>query len=298
MKSPIKLPQNVTRTLGKATLNLRKFSPEILTTVGVVGVVATVVLASRATLKAKPIVETMQGNVEILEDIRTEDNAKKVNKDLVRVYSGTALELTKLYAPAVTLGVASIGCILGAHGILSRRNVALTAAYKTLETGFSEYRKRMQEELGEDREREVALGLKEEEIEQPDGQKITVGNIDPNQVSPYARVFAKETTSQWANDASYNLFFLKAQQEYFTQILQAKGYVFLSDVYKALGFEETTASRVVGWFLEEDADNYVDFGLYTLGRTDRSLFINGDEKAVWLDFNVNGVIHNKLKRDI
>jgi hypothetical protein len=76
-------------------------------------------------------------------------------------------------------------------------------------------------------------------------------------------------------------------------MLEKKGYLFLNDVYEMLGFERTKAGQVVGWIYNLDdpnGDNHVDFGIYDGNNADKRQFVNGLERAILLDFNVDGPI--------
>ena len=108
-------------------------------------------------------------------------------------------------------------------------------------------------------------------------------------VSNYARWF-DEACIGWTKDPEFNLIYLKHQQAYANDILRAKGYIFLNEIYKILGISETKAGQVVGWIYNEKhpiGDNFVDFGLKD---PRNAKFINGEESTVLLDFNVDGNI--------
>ena len=290
-----KLPQGISTKLGKSVLTVKKFSPETLTVIGIASVVTSTVLVARATLKAQPIVKDIRGDIDALKGARDEDNAKEINQAIVKRYAGGSLDLAKVYLPSVSLGFAGIGCFLGAHGIMRRRNVALAAAYKVAEGTIAEYKKRLVEELGEEKAEEITRGVITEETKDENGKSQKISRVDSERVSMYARVFAKESSSEWQSEATYNLMFLRTQQAYFNNILTHRGYVYLNEVYKALGFEPTRAGQVVGWKLGENEDNHVDFGIYDADSQQKRMFINGDERSVWLDFNVSGVILDAMK---
>lgn len=74
-------------------------------------------------------------------------------------------------------------------------------------------------------------------------------------------------------------------------LLQVRGHVFLNEAYDALGLERSKEGAVVGWVLDYNGDNFIDFGIYT---KENARFVNGDERAVLLDFNVDGVIFDKI----
>ena len=112
--------------------------------------------------------------------------------------------------------------------------------------------------------------------------------------SQYARFF-DETSPYWTKDSEYNVFYLLAQQNYANEKLKAHGHLFLNDVYEMLGIPKSKAGQVVGWIYDKKnpfADSYVDFGIY---KTDKNAkFVNGFEKTILLDFNVDGAIIDKI----
>ena len=285
---------------------VQKHSPEILAGVGVVGVVASTVMACKATMKLNDILEESKEtrdkikeveNNPAYEDKYTPEDAKK---DLTINYMQTSMKIAKLYAPAVLLGSASLGCLLASNDILRKRNAALSAAYMTVDKGFKEYRQRVAERFGEEVEKEIRYNIKAEEIEttvvNEDGSEVTiketVKTMDPNLYSDYARFF-DEFNPNWQNDPEYNLMFLKSQQQYANDLLKARGRLFLNEVYDMLGMERSKAGQVVGWVYNEanpSGDNFVDFGIYDLHKERTRAFVNGLEPSILLDFNVDGNI--------
>ena len=108
-------------------------------------------------------------------------------------------------------------------------------------------------------------------------------------VSDYARWF-DDSCCGWTKDPEYNLTFLKCQERYANDMLRAKGFLFLNEVYDMLGMPKTKAGQVVGWIYNEEnpiGDNRVEFGLNLERNAD---FINGLTNMVLLDFNVDGNI--------
>ena len=162
------------RTLSKVGFGLQKKSPEILVGIGIVGAVASAVLACKATTKAGAIVEESKNS---LADIREakENGVTKAGesyseedhkKDLAIAYVQTGVKFAKLYAPAVMLGAASIASILASHNIMKKRNVALAAAYAAVDKSFKDYRDRVIERFGEQVEKELRYNIKAQEIEE------------------------------------------------------------------------------------------------------------------------------------
>lgn len=297
MKNLSALKLASTKALGRTGLVLKKHSPEILTGVGIAGVVTSAVMASKATLKLEEVVEETQTTLGLIaktrEDRPEEYSEKDALHDKTIAYTKGALAVTKLYGPALSLGMASIGCILAAHGIMKKRNAALAAAYKAVEETFNKYKQRVIEELGEDQEREIRLGLKEEEVEDKDGKKVIRKTVDPNGISTYARFF-DELSSNWSKEPEYNLMFLKCQQNYANDLLHSRGHIFLNEVYDMLGLPRSKAGQVVGWVMGKDGDNFVDFNIYDFESDEARAFVNGEERSILLDFNVDGTIFDKI----
>lgn len=290
------LTSAVSRSVGRTGLQLQKYSPEILTGVGVVGIVTAGVMASRATLKLTPILEEKNGHLEAIKELRKEDREDypedAANKDTAKVYVRAGLDIFKLYGPALSLGALSIVSIVSAQGILKKRNIALAAAYKTLETAFTEYRERVVEELGEDQELAIFRQRTEEEVEDEEtGEKKKVVREYPG-YSPYAKVFG-ELSEQWSNNPEYNRAFLTAQQTYFNERLHTLGHVFLNEVYDALDIPRTAAGQFVGW-VKGNGDDFIDFGMYNIADPNKEAFLNGYEAGVLLDFNVDGSIYELI----
>lgn len=324
------ITKNMTRAFGKAGLTCKKYAPEALIIAGVVGVVTSAVMACKATTKVNDIIEETKENTHDLhlvataagleeatdefsnEDIRKIDvlsakedvknyTAQDLKKDTTIIYAQTAVKFIKLYGPAVVLGALSITSILASNNILRKRNVALAAAYATVDKGFKEYRSRVVERFGKDIDRELKYNIKAKEIEETTknakGKEKTVKKsievADVNEHSDYARFF-DELCTGWKRDAEYNLMFLKHQQNYANEKLQKQGYLFLNDVYDMLGIPKTKAGQVVGWIYDEAHsdiyDNFVDFGIYDLYNEKARDFVNGREKSILLDFNVDGNI--------
>lgn len=307
------LMTNVGRTIHKFGFQIKKHSPEILLVAGVVGTVASAVMACKATIKAKEIVDKSKEDIAIIHDCMANETLKENGeysdeqgkKDLTIAYTNTAVDLAKVYGPSVILGTLSIASILTSNNILRGRNVALAAAYATVDKSYKEYRGRVREKYGEEADKELTFDIKAKEVEKvvvdEKGKekkvKETVLDSNSNAHSPYAKVF-DELNDNWENDSEYNTMFLRKTERWANDYLKSHGYLFLNDVYKALGFQPTRAGQVVGWVydpINPVGDNYVSFGIDNLYDNGVRLFVNGNESAVWLDFNVDGDILNNFE---
>lgn len=300
------MKNNIARTFHKVGLKFKKHSPEILMVAGIAGTISSAVMACKATTKLNTILEESKDNIDkIHKYVETEGFSEKYTeedskKDLTIVYTQTGFKLAKLYGPAVILGAISIGAIINGHNILHKRNLALAAAYKAVDKGFKDYRGRVVERFGKGLDRELKYNIKAKDIEETvtndDGTESTVNKtvntVTGRDISEYAKFYDDGCTG-WCKDSEHNLMFLRRQQDYANERLQSKGYLFLNEVYDMLGIPKTAAGQVVGWIYNEKnptGANYVDFGIYDIYNEKARDFVNGYEKSILLDFNVDGYI--------
>ena len=301
---------SVSRSLHKVGFKLKKHSPEILIVTGVIGIVTSTVMACKATTKVNDIVDETKDMVDKIHDAvenkkHTSDGEEYTqevaNKDLTIVYAQTGLKFVKLYGPAVAIGIASIGCIVGSNHILRKRNIALAAALTAMETSFKEYRGRLIDRFGNDLDRELRFGIKAKEVEEKvvdeKGKETTVTKtvevVDPNAIhSIYSVVFC-EGNSGWTRNAELNKVFLIQQQNYANDKLKLNGVLTLNEVYDMIGAPRTAYGQIAGWVYTDDSsigDNFVDFGIFDVNNEKACDFVNGYEKSIILDFNCIGNI--------
>ena len=301
MKNDIML--KTSRMFNKAGLAIKKHSPEILMVAGIAGTVASTIMACKATTKIDKILEDKNYKVEKIHeavdseviDYTVEDS----KKDLTIVYAQTGVKLAKLYAPAIALGVLSIGSIVAGQRILKKRNIALAAAYTVVDKGFKDYRKRVVERFGQEIDKELRYNIKAEEIEvktiDENGNEVIKKEIvdNVNEPSDYSRFF-DASCEAFTKSPEYNLMFLKRQQDWANEKLRSQGYLFLNDVYEMLGMQKAPYGQIVGWIYDEKnpkGDNCVDFGIYDINNESKRRFVNGLEQVILLDFNVDGNIY-------
>ena len=302
----------IKKMINKVKFNVVKHSPEILMGIGIAGVVTSTVLACRSTLKVKDILEDKETNMnnvkEVLAEGREDYTEEDARKDKTIIMTTTAIRIMKLYAPSVIIGAGSIACLLESHNVMRNRNAGLAAALAATTESFKQYRERVTAKYGDEVDKEMRYGIKKEKKEK-DGKKtkedIVVG-CDEKELSGYARYF-NESNINWTDDPQYNMMFLRQNQNWANDKLISQGYLYLNDVYDALGFPKTKAGQVVGWVYDpknnERGDNYVDFGIYDLNvrgyrdemandtiAEERQDFINGYRNSILLDFNVDGNI--------
>ena len=287
----------LTKTFGMTALKVRKVGPEFMVVGGIVGIsVATYMLLKKAD-QASDILDEHKDRTDEIRDNASDEKTRK--RQMAKAYAKTAKDFAKTYGPAVTLYAASCASILGGHNIVRKRYASAAAAYKVLETSFDEYRDRVKTAYGEEAERDIRHGVERKDITvtevQEDGtekEKKVKGAKVVSTPSKYAKFF-DEGSPNWEKNPEYNLMFLKAQQNYVNDLLQIRGYVFLNEVYRLLGIPETSEGQLVGW-VKGNGDDYIDFGIYDYYNEKHRDFVNGYENVVLLDFNVDGIIFDKI----
>lgn len=295
----------ITRSFGNIGFQLKKHSPEILVVAGIAGVVVGAVMACKATLKVNEVLEETKTTIDKIhecadqypDDYPSED----AKKDVRIVYAKTGLNFVKLYGPSVLIGAVSITSILAGYNIMHKRNVALAAACTAVFNDFKDYRGRVIERFGKELDRELKYNIKSKEVEErvvdSDGNekivKKTVVTMNPKH-NEFTRCF-DETCTAWTKNAEDNKYFLMCQQNYANELLQRRGHLFLNEVFDMLGMQRNKAGAVTGWILDGDGDGFVDFGIFGDIKCEAARnFVNELERSVWLDFNVDGYILDKL----
>lgn len=291
----------VTRNLRKSGLVLKKFSPQILTYAGIAGVVVAGVIAAKNTLKLENELDGLNADLAAtkakeaaLEREPIEAEVRQFRNERIFAYSKASTRIAGLYVVPVALGAVSIGCIVGGHTILQRRNVALTAAYAALDKSFREYKDRVVKQLGLDGEAELLSKAEVETTVDENGVEHTTTKTVVTGKSPYAVIF-DETCSEWMKESEYNRLYLKNMQDFANDMLHAHGSLLLNDVYDMLKLDRTPAGAIVGWVVNGSGDNFVDFDIYNpLNKAALGPSTSRADNVWHLDFNVDGVVYDLL----
>ena len=306
MKNKTEIMKSVSGAINKTTMTLKKHSPEILVVAGIAGTVVSAVLACKATTKVAEILDETKDTLDTIhEGMETgatpagETYTKEdCQKDLAITYVQTGIKYAKLYAPAVILGSLSVTSILASNNILRKRNVALGAAYAAIDKSYKEYRGRVIERFGEQVDKELKYNIKAKKFEEIETDpetgkqkkvKKTVMVTDPNLQSDYA-VYFDNKSRNYETNMDYNRMFLKAQQQYANDKLQARGHVYLNEVLDDLDLPRTPAGQIVGW-TKDGPDGYINFRIIEVERETED---GRHEPALLLDFNVEGNIWSQM----
>lgn len=287
--------------MNKAAFYMKQHGPEIMVFCGAAGAVTAGVMACCETTH---LPDVKQNTRKRLENVRSMDETDPARgRMMAKAYIENGLEYAKLYAPSCIVGTLSITSILVGNHILKQRNIALAAAYATIDTSYKQYRHRVSERYGEEAEREIRNGVTvktvKETVTDEDGktheEERTV--VVSQGTGDFARYFEQGRSKAWEPNHEYNLFFLKLQQRIANDMLRASVFVSLNDVYEMLGFEKTVEGQTVGWVYDpENADryvndNYIDFRIQEVTRPGEE----GEDmvvETILLDFNVDGTILN------
>lgn len=293
---------------ARQILLTKKHSPRILFVAGVVGVVGTTVLACRATLKVDDVLEQHEkykADVDAIHE-RHSDSDAGYAKQMRRLQIKTAIDITRLYVPAIGLGVASIAALTGSQVILTKRNTTLMATVAGVDRAFKEYRGRVADTYGKDVDRRFATGEDSQVVEEKlaDGKtKITTEKVAPKDGRFGGSIYAvqfDESSQKWSREPGRNSMTLAMIQSWANDKLRARGHVTLNEVHDMLDLPRTTAGFVKGWVYRGDnepktGDNYVSFGIFDGDSELVEGFINGDYPWVTLDFNVDaGAIYDNI----
>lgn len=298
---------SLTRFAGKGLLVAKKYSPEILLAIGIGTGITAGVMAVKASKDSDDIKEDHIERIENIHDMQKDAVVGNIvyekaqqRKDIFECYMTTGMKYCKLYGPSIAMASASIAAILTSHGIVRKRYFSVATAFAALSNEYKEYQKRVIADVGEDKHLFYKYGFQEKEeistsVDENGITNVTskqVYAVDPNQWSIYAKFF-DESNGNWVSDASMNRAFLQMIQNQCNDKLRAQGYLFLNDVYEALGMERTVVGQCVGWYYDEKdpiGDNFVDFGIFNTSSQKARDFVNGFEKSILLDFNVDGNI--------
>ena len=223
-----------------------KHSPEILTGLGIAGMITTTVLAVQATPKAIRLIE------EFKEEVYIED--EKIRPiDAIKV-------AWKPYIPAAVTGIASVACLIGASSVSTRRNAALATAYKLSETAFSEYRDKVVETIGEKKENAVKDKIAEDVVKKKPVEKSEVIITEKGKTLFFDYMSGRYFESDIDTVK-------KAENLINKQMLHDTfGYASLNDFYDELGLEHIGTGNDIGWNVHNLVDLYFSSQISSDGR--------------------------------
>ena len=294
----LKLPEKLTRLIGQMLLKTKKISPELCVVGGIVAGGAAIVMVGVKTFKNK---ETIVSDVTAIKSVKYEikeetvtitgDNEahNEVKTSLVKRKSLTDEQKKQLWARRIDFGkdilkiywvpgllaVGSAGMIWGGRTMLRKELSAVTIAYTTLLESFAQYRKKVAEVIGDEKEQEIAAGYTMRDIvDEATGKVEKVPVVDPQaNLSQYGFWFDEghfdKETGEWAwrnmthdRNKLVNRMKVVELEEKYTRQLRTVGYAWLEDVALEFGIDPDEAKKWhdIGWVWKEGDENRVEFG--------------------------------------
>lgn len=227
-------------------------SPEILTGIGIAGMITTTVLAVKATPKALEKIE--EKKVEVYESLDPNEVPSQAVPSEVKL---TKVEIVKAawkpYIPAVITGATSIVCLVGASKTNLKRNAALATAYNVSQTALDEYKKKVVETIGEKKEQKVRESIAQDKANKDkpkkEGQNVIV--IGEGKYPCYDPILDKEFYSdkEAIREAVNNV----------NEKLLSYDYVSLNEFYDELGLAHTKIGDDIGWNISRDGQVKISF---------------------------------------
>lgn len=225
------MKKEITKSFLSLKTAIKKHSPEILTGIGIAGMITTTVMAVRATPKA----------LILIEERKEEIGAEKLE----------AMDMVKTtwacYIPAVITGTLSVACLIGASSVNARRNAALATAYTLSESALKDYQGKVIEMFGEKKNEAVKDAVAKDKVEK--NPVVT------------REVIITEKGNTLCYDAISGRYFKsdiekikKAECELNRQMLDDM-YVSLNDFYYEIGLDSVKLGDELGWNVDS---GYID----------------------------------------
>lgn len=283
----------------------KQYSPEILIGFGIAGGVLALVAACKGTIKAQEILVPVNERVK---DIKKYTPPEQQEEQIKAAKKGVTKKVFKAYAPMAIFAGLSASCFIGSFHIQKGRELAMATAYTALKDTFDSYRKKVEEKYGAESEKEIMQGDKKVEKvigHDKDGNAITKVEYEHDKKNNDFLYLFDESNINWTPSASENIYQLATIQNMLNNRLRRRGYLFLYEVYRALGIDPgvlgprmVQASHVIGWLYDTDnpnGDNYVDFGIFkddkgNLKDYEYELHVRQGQPSIWLEFNPDGDI--------
>ena len=216
------------RTIKSVERVLTKYSPGILTGIGIAGMIGATFMAVKATPKALYLIETKKEESEVEELTSVE----------------TIKTCWTCYIPATLTTILSAACLIGASTVSAKRNAALATAYSISEAALREYQEKVVEVVGEKKEKAVRDAVAKNQIERDPVTKSEVVIIDSNSntlcYEPLSGRYFKSTIDK----------IKKAEIKLDRQMIQEM-YVSLNDFYWEIGLDGTALGDKMGWNLSK-----------------------------------------------
>lgn len=309
------IKETVVRGASLIGLKLKVASPTIMVGAGIASLIAAGVVACVETTKhLGGIVDEHNAEMEKIRQAKEMAEAGEIEidggKDSIRkatagVYLKTTGKTVKAYLPAIGLAVTGVVLTVCGYGILQSRYAAMTTAYTALSESYKKFRKRVADEIGEEREKLLFSGAEKKLITEThvgeDGNEIqkttekTVAKKDAS-CSPWTFIFdAANAPRQWSRHPGYNYAFLVDKEMDMNRQLIHRGYLTLNQALESIGMPAIQEGMTIGWVYNKGTEptTTVSFGIELLDPDDPGCFQGGLPDYV-LNFNCTGPVRNAL----
>lgn len=303
---------NIKGLIAKGQLGFERNKGLIFTLLSAGLEIAAVIAMAKQAPKAEKILAPANRKIEKLKDemadteavanhlVYPEDNKKEIKK----IQRQTFVQLAKVYALPVIFTSASLAFMGGSYKVMRNKQIALGAAYVTLDNAFKQYRSRVKEKFGEEAENEIFRDNRKEKVitTNDDGKEIEEVITRSYCGGPWEIIFDAASPLN-ARDGRTNWETLMRVQKQMNIELMSRGYLFLSDVLDELMIPKSTiskplleASKIIGWIYDPDDDNranWVSFGISDQAGhpiNDGANLFDGTDSCAQLSFNCDGNI--------
>ena len=298
------------RIAHKAMFKVKKHSPEILMVAGTVSIITGTVVACKSTIKIPAMIEEADKNLEIIhgaqdgtiklkEDaVYTEDDAAR---DITIVYVQTSVKVLKVYATAIILIGGGVSRTTRCHVIMSKGCCCSVCGAVAVTESVEGRMGRWYGSHVCSVQKEIETGIKAIDIsaKDKDGNDVTVKSEqhDDKVDDPYTFLFDENNApTTWEKDPEINRITLLQAQRSCMKKLKTRGYLFLNEALDSIGMRGTQIGQFAGWIYDPEnpnIDSFIDFGIYSNDPI-KQAFLEGYEPNIWLHFNCDGSIIDKI----
>lgn len=225
------MPKQSLASIAKSVRTaMKKHSPEILTGIGIAGMITTTVMAVKATPKALILLEEKKDEL---------DTDRLEPKDIIKT-------AWPCYIPAAVVGSISVFCLIGASSTNLRRNAALATAYTLSESTLKEYQEKVVETIGEKKEQSIRDSVSKDKMVKNPVREVIL-------------------TESGGNTICYDVLsgrYFKSDRDKIIRVMNELNrqmrdemYVTLNDFYYELGLDGTKMGDMLGWNIDK---GYID----------------------------------------
>ncbi len=304
---------------AKAGVKIVKNLPHILVGLGIVSITAGTVTAITKSKDLEPIIEDHEKDIEKINEIKKKAEEKKAvytkkneAKDLTNVYLKTTGRIIKAMALPIVLYSGGVVCVIAGHKMLYTKYLGAVAAYTGLQKSYSEYRRRVVEDLGVDDDLYFAHGARPATVKVKEtdekGEEHLVDRespraVWPNEIGPYAVFFDEMYSSMWTPNPIDNLATIKYYMDCYNQRLEHRKFVYYHEILRDLGIwdrlpDEKQRQLVgLGWVWGA-GDNRISLGIFDTDKVMSSEALKdahmGFEPSILIDPNLDGIVAELL----